>query len=76
MTISLMANVPHQLIIGSIKYIMKCNGQFNNSQRGTKMPSINGNNINDINPVDRVQTLIESALPAVFADLRVINLFQ
>ena len=39
-SVSLMANIPNQLIIRRIEYIMKCYGQFDNTQRSPKMASI------------------------------------
>ena len=48
MTISLVANIPDQLIIWSIVHIMQGSGQFHYAEAGAKMPAINAYYINNI----------------------------
>ena len=50
MTISLVADVPYQLIVRSIIYIMECRGELYHTQAGPKMTAMNAYNINDILP--------------------------
>jgi hypothetical protein len=50
MTISLMTNVPNQLIVRSIEYIVKGNRQFNDAQAGSKMASMDADYIDNVLP--------------------------
>ena len=47
MTVGLVANIPHDLIIWGIKDIVKGYGKLRNAKTGTKMASVDGYIIND-----------------------------
>src|SRR5450759_3483018 len=47
MCISLVADIPDDLIERSIEYIMDSNGKFNRTQAGTQVSGICGDHIND-----------------------------
>src|SRR5258708_4423102 len=47
MPICLVAHIPYQLIIGSIKNVVNSNGQFNNSQARSKMSALFRHHINN-----------------------------
>ena len=44
-SISLVAYVPYQLIVWSIKYIMQCHGKLHHPEAGAKMPAMNAHAI-------------------------------
>src|SRR5215471_8790138 len=48
MAISLVANIPNQLVIWRIINIMESNSEFYSTQAGTEMSPVNANSINDI----------------------------
>jgi hypothetical protein len=50
MSVSLMANVPYQLVIWGIIYVVKGNGQFHHSKAGSKMTTMYTHHIDDVLP--------------------------
>jgi hypothetical protein len=47
MTVSLVAYVPYQLIVGSIKNIVKSNGKFHHAQACTEMTTMHAYTVYD-----------------------------
>ena len=64
MAISLVTNIPYQLIVRSIEYVMKGHGQFNHTKAGRKMATMNAYHINNILPqlVDKLVQLFSGKL--------------
>ena len=48
--VSLVADVPDQLVMGSIEDVMKGDGKFDDPEGGAKMTSVHGNHVDDIIP--------------------------
>src|SRR6185295_12879307 len=48
MAISLVTNVPYQLIVRRIVNVMKCGSQFDDAKAGPKMPAMNADYIYNI----------------------------
>ena len=48
--VSLMAHIPHYLVIRGIIDIMQCDGQLNHPQAGAEMARIGADLVNDILP--------------------------
>ena len=48
MSIGLMSNIPNQLIVGCVEHIMQRNGQFDHTEACTKVPPVDGYDIDDI----------------------------
>jgi hypothetical protein len=47
MAIRLVPDVPHKLVVWGIEYVVKCDGEFDYSQTGAKMASIDRNIIDN-----------------------------
>jgi hypothetical protein len=48
--VSLMSHIPDKLVLGRIKYVMKCNCKFYHTQTGSEMTAENGDIVYDILP--------------------------
>ena len=68
MSIGLVSYIPDKLIVRGIEDIVQGNSHFYHAETGTKMPSFNGNDINDVLPqfTAHLRKLFLRKFPEVF----------